>query len=322
MNGEQKEVMVTQPQQQKKKNKALPIILALIIIALLAGGTVLATQVLKNEEGTKTEEKHENKQEENNDTETNAEENEETSDGTENQEESKLVVMNDYFLNYNLNLTTEDCVNLIKSTDYESLTKPFLGEMYKTPISNEFKLYYTLNFYTITAMENMIVDIYNENLEVKVSTIETIAKKIFVDFEMPTNLDKEKWYVGTYGVVCDNEKCNYSITTAGNPAPFTTGYITKPEINGNVITVKPIYVTYDISAEQQNTEELEIDVTLYDTATLKPIKEVKNYIPKDGETEEEYDANNYDALVGNYETLETYKYTFTNDFKLVSVEKE
>jgi hypothetical protein len=309
---------------KSSNNKKLIIVLIVLMIAIVSVGGVFTALSLKNKDNNKTEIKEENNTEvkEENKKEEVEEEQENESKTEEQQEEEKVISMDDYFLSYNPTFTSEDAIKLISSTDHYKLSLLFFGDMYKTNLSNEFKLYYTLNYYTIAALDNLIVDMYNENLEVKITTIEKIVKNIFVDFEMPSNLDKEKWYVGLYNLSCDAEKCNYLITTAGDPAPFTTGYISKPEINGNVITVKPIYVTYEISKEQINEEELELDVTLYDTETIQPFKTVKNYIPKDGSTEFEYVANNYDALVGYYETLETYKYTFTDDFKLISVEKE
>ena len=53
--------------------------------------------------------------------------------------------------------------------------------------------------------------------------------------------------------------------------------MTKPEINGNVIIVKPIYVTATRSETQNNQDELELDVTLYDTETLQTFKTINKY---------------------------------------------
>lgn len=306
-------------------NKKIYIILFALVIAIITGCGVFVSLSLKDKNDKKIEIKEENKT--NVKEELKKEEKEKdipqiNTDIKEEKEESEVIILDDYFLNYNLELTKEDCIELIQSTDYKPVSSHFTGEMYKIPISNEFKLYYTLNTYTHKVMENMEMDVYTKNLEVKISTIKKIAKNIFVEFEMPTNLIKEKNYIGIYGVICDTEKCNYSITTAGSPAPFTTGYMNKPEIDGNVIIVKPIYVTWDMPESQTDTNANELDITLYDTSTLKPIKTIKNYIVQDGASEEEYNANNYDALVSNYEKLETYKYTFTDNFKLVSVEKE
>lgn len=299
MNEEQKEIAVEQ--QQKKKSKALPIILILLIIALLAGGGILATQLLDKEES-KTEQKEENK--------------EENKEESENPEELDVINMDEEFLGVKYTLTIEDRDELLNSTNIKGWSGTFDGAMYESPLSNEFKLFYTLNRYTFDNEELLLIEPYDKIIELKASTIETMAKTFFAEFTLPTNITKEMQYRGIYKVECTKEKCNYQVTTSSLIAPWQNGYMTKPEINGNVVTVKPIYTLANLSENPTNTEILEIDLTLYNPETMEIIKEITNYVSA-GSNEQDYDI-----LVANYTSLKTYKYTFTEDFKLVSIEKE
>lgn len=314
---EEKEVVeVPKKEEKNSSTKIFIIVFILIMSIILMVGVALAVKVTNDKKENKTETKEEMKSEDK------KEDNKKEEEKEEEKEETQQLVMDDYFLNHNLNLTAEDRITLINDTNAKGWIDKLHGAAFKTPLSDEFKLYYTLSKYTFAIVNEMPSDIYGTTLEIKITTIEKSAKNIFTEFTMPTNIDKTIFYKGLSNLECNEEKCTYDITTAGIEAPFINGYMTKPEINGNVITVKPIYVICEKAEEVTNQDELELDLTLYDTTTLKPIKEVKNFIPLDGSTEEEYNAKNYDALVNNYETLETFKYTFTDDFKLISVEKE
>lgn len=309
---------------KSSNNKKLIIILIVLMIAIVSVGGIFTALSLKNKDNNKTEIKEENNtevKEENKKEEVDKESNNQVVE-EQVDEEPKLILMDDYFLNYELKLTAEDRIKLINDTNLKGWLDKLHGAAFKAPLSDEFKLYYTLSLYTYNIANNNAMEIYYDNLEITIPTIEKAVKNIFVDFKMPTNIDKNEMYKGLENLVCDDKKCNYTIGTAGVEGAFVNGYLTKPEVNGNVITVKPIYISYGTSENQNNPDELELDVTLYDTATFKEIKTIKNYVRKEGNTSEEFDANNYDALVGYYETLETYKYTFTDDFKLISVEKE
>lgn len=304
----------------ERSSKKFYTIIIVIMAMMFAGAGVVSLHTRQNN---KTEIKEENNTEvkENNETD-DSQENDEDNSNSSPTTDSKIIVTDSYFLNYNYQPTMENCISLIRSTDHKNMSTNFIGAMYKKEISNEYKLFYTLHEYTNNVMDQLSTEVYGKTLEVSASTIIDSAKKIFADFQMPANIDKEAWYLGIFNVVCTEEKCNYELTTASSPEPFTTGYMVKPEINGNTVTVKPIYITYDFSETKTTEDEFEFDVTLYDTETLKPVTEVKNYLPKDGTSEEEYNSLNYDALVTNYNKLETYKYTFTDDYKLISVEKE
>lgn len=295
MNEEQKNVVVEQP--TKKKGKTLPIIITLILILLLAGGGFLATQLLNKEES-KTEQKEESKEE------------------IEESEKTDVLVMDEEFLGVKYTLTSEDRDELLNSTNTKGWSGTFDGAMYETTLSNEFKLFYTLNRYTFDNEELLQTEPYDKFIELKASTIETMAKTFFTDFTIPTNITEEMQYRGIYNVECTKEKCIYQVTTSSLIAPWSNGYMTKPEVNGNTVTVKPIYTLADIAANPTNTEILELDLALFDTATMEKIKDITNYVSA-GSNEQDYDI-----LVANYTTLETYKYTFTDDFKLVSIEKE
>lgn len=308
MDKKENEIIEEKIQEKKKKPKFIIIIVCFLISVLLVSGIAIAMNELTNNEEPKTdikEEKEENKEETD----------EEKEEKEEAEEQPEILEMDDYFLNYDLKLTEDDRIRLINSTSIIGTSDDFIGAMFQEEISDEYKLYYTLSTFTYAIMEKENLMIYDDTLSLKNSTIEQAAKKIFVDFKMPTKSNEKEFLGGLYRVKVGKETTTFSATTFGITAPFFSGYKAQSEINGNVITVKPIYVEGEVS--DSSTEEiLYLNVTLYDPDTKEKITEIKDY-NANGDVASEYnDFSKY------YEKIDTYKYTFTDDNRLQSVEKE
>ncbi len=280
-----------------KKKILVIILIALAIVLLVIGGVLIYKSLDKNPSSNQT--------------------------GNDNSE-SKIIVFDDYFKDFKFNLTEQSRLDLIDSTSRAGYSDDlYHGAMFSDVISNEYKTIYTIDKATWMYL-NDNYDFYVSNMgkEIKLnkSTIEYLAKQLFVDFSMPESIEKT-WFGGIYDLVCTSEECSYSYTTFGLTGSFADGYLFKPEENGNSIIVKPIYAVMDDYIESTDAG-LVGNFTLYKDHNKELIKKFNKYeILYTNDVYSNYTQDVYDLWVGEYSSLSTYKYTFTEDHKLISVQK-
>lgn len=249
---------------------------------------------------------------------------EKTEESKENEQNYKenVIALDDILLNRDIHLSEEEIYDFIHSSSNLSgwQSENLDGAMFNETISDEYKLFYTLN--------RIFSSIYNESgsysgelVSIRKDTIEQLAKQIFKDFKFPEKITKDAWYAGTHDVTCDDTKCVFIANTFSILGPAQSGYegpITKED---NKYIVKPICIEFENDKYLDNEDDVLTDIILKDKHNGKTIKILKQQKLNSLENKEDERNLYYNALSKYYTNIETYTYEFNEENVLLSVKK-
>lgn len=243
-----------------------------------------------------------------------------------NKDENKdLVLYDEYFLSANVQTTPEE---IITSSD-DSWSGEYLGAMYTTNISDEYKVVVSLYQYLSTEygastesetlseylFDNLTGDDESLSIEIKLETLNKIVSTFFADTSIDNGFNTDEGYREVQSISCNNNMCKITMWGIGG-----TGF--PPHYNSKI--------TKKIT--DSTTGNTEITVSSYYTEIGN--NAVNVYSKKNGElikaipyTEEEFEKMTddfylYDSYSSYLESnLKSYKYTFNKDNQLISVEE-
>lgn len=233
-----------------------------------------------------------------------------------------ITALDDLVLKNDIHLKEEEIYDFIHSSSNLSgwQSENFNGAMFNEEISNEFKLFYTLN--RVFGYVYQTNDIYSgELVSLKKDTIEILAKQLFLEYEFPEKITKDAWYAGTHDVICDDTKCVFISDTFSILGPAQNEYegpITKEDTK---YIVRPICIEFENEKFLDNEDDMLVDIVLKDRHNGNTIKTLEQQKLSSIENEEDERNLYYKSLSKYYTNIDTYTYEFNEDNVLVSVKK-
>ncbi len=299
-----------------KKSKILFFVLGLLL-GLVIG--ILSVNIYDKV----TEEKIEEKEINNNSKDNNEEENidKDNAENEENVDGNDEKNIDAYFSNLNIKYNDDELNQLINTSSYkEAVSDNFIGAMFATNISDEYKLYVTLNraINIATKTESEYTEaIYNNDIKLNKETIEKLGKQIFQDFKIPEKISKDSRVYGVTSFTCDGNICTFDFSTFGLQGPTPNGYVTEKIVKkDNKVTVTPIYAEYEYEAIEPD-KESPVNITIKESINGKVIKELKNHKINIFNSE---DIHN--SLKQYNPNRTTYTYHFNDNNVLIKVDKK
>lgn len=291
------------------ENKTIKIIALIAMLIIAIGGPILS---YKQQEKIRTEEqeRYEDYIEDNHEDEEYEEEDKEP--------EEVITYLDPLVKNLKLTITDQDKINLIKSTDCElCVSDVLLAEMYNNEISDNYKLIYTASILTRYIDETHTDGLYVGEMSIKQDTLLSFAKQIWGDVEVPELFNINLFYYGIHSLSCEYGTCTFGRDTFGvTGVTQFNGYETKTTIEGNKIKANTVFIVSEFVEHREEDDKYIFDIKIYDKKDGKLIKEIKSYEEKDDYVDafEEFEINT--------KNLTTYTYTFDEENRLVSVERE
>ena len=309
-----------------KKNIIITIVIA--ILCLLIGGlsTYLVTTKLINVKKCEIKEENNTPKENEEKEEHEPDESEEKENELDEQEKENEIDYDELLLSLNININHEDLLN---SSD-SFLSGNYIGSMYSSKISNEYKAMYSLEKYldsNFPEKNEKIVSYIFENgtateeyetmFSIKVETLNKIIKTFFSSGEISDTFETNgAGYYSIAKISCKNKQCNIFLTGIGG-----SGY--PPNYNNKIISKKYNRKTkgyeYIVSAYYVEMGDNSIDI--YDKKKGTLLKKIafnsENSDEFTNNTIEMYLYDSYAEQLGN--KIKSFKYTFDDNNRLVSV---
>ena len=214
-------------------------------------------------------------------------------------------------------VTDQDRLYLIDSTNCNiCMSESLVGEMFKEEISDNFKLLYTAHKLVRHLEDNNIGGIYGL-ITIDQDTLLEYANKIFPSTSIPKKFDKDVYYLGTKSLTCSSGTCTFIQETFGiTGISQFKGYETNTTIEGSQIKANTVYIVDEFIEYREEDDKYIFNIKIYDKKDGKLIKEIKKYEEKDDYVDayKEFELNTKDLTI--------YSYTFDNNNRLVSVNKE
>ena len=308
---------------EKNENKKLIIVVYIVILIVAICGPVIAiTQQLQNNQ-VEVDNKDNDKQEDNEELE-NTDKPVDSND--ENEEFDDYIDMDAALTKLKIDVTSNDRFKIIQSSDVNGfMSDEFLGEMYKSEISDQYKLLYTIKFLHDKLNEAMIDFRGNTACEkIKKDTLLKYARMLFEDVEIPNNINKNLHYAFNSNLVCYEELCTYTSEITGLTGLLVTGYESYMYDRGEQVIVDAFYVEYDNEKYLENNYNYVIaDVTLKDNFNGKILKTMNDHkIQVGDDSEGEFDSSDmFFKLGGEIDEIPRYVFKFNSKNTLVSVER-
>lgn len=307
------------------ENKLIKILAYLAMLIIAIGGPVLAYHQFNKEEikDVDSYEKDDDYEDEYEDEEDNEEEYDDESNYEDEYEDEdfdyteELSYLDPLLEKTPYKVTYQDKLDLIDSTNCDiCMSESLVGEMFKDDISDTFKLLYTANKLVRHLEDNNIGGIYGL-ITIDQDTLLEYANKIFSSTSIPKKFDEDIYYLGTKNLTCSSGTCTFIQETFGvTGVSQFNGYETNTIVEGNKIKTNIVYIEDEFIEYREEDYKYIFDIKIYDKKNGKLIKEIKTYEEKD----DYVDA--YKEFEINTKDLTTYSYTFDEENRLVSVNKE